>query len=411
MGLRTAVVCKSLLARRTPSWPRAAWPRRWATSTRGQLEGALPRHHARRQAPQQLPDGRAPRQGGAGPRPRAGAWGALFDRTADGLILQRDFGGHRFARLAHVGDRTGLELIRTMQQKAVADGMEVFMELKVLRLLQRRRRQRVRPRGLLAPDRQIRGHQGQGRRARHRRRGQSWMYTSNSWESTGDGHAMALWAGADLIDMECVQFHPTGHGLAPVGARHPRDRGRPRRRRRPPQLRGHAVHVRLRARHVPGRDGRLRGRGRQVVRRPHRRPPATGAAAPRRGRPLDQLRGQGRPRQPARRGVPRHRHPALARGHPSPPAVHVPPVQGAGRRRHHRRGHGGRSDLPLHHGRRARRRRHHGGHRARAVRRRRGGRRHARANRLGGNSLSDLLVFGRRPASAPPSSPGTAPAT
>src|SRR6202142_1952436 len=63
------------------------------------------------------------------------AWGALFDRTEDGLILQRDFGGHRYARLAHVGDRTGPELIRTMQQKAVADGMEVFMELKVLRLL------------------------------------------------------------------------------------------------------------------------------------------------------------------------------------------------------------------------------------------------------------------------------------
>ncbi|MGH9081042.1 MAG: FAD-dependent oxidoreductase, partial [Acidimicrobiales bacterium] len=62
-------------------------------------------------------------------------WGALFDRTPDGLILQRDFGGHRFARLAHVGDRTGLELIRTLQQKAVADGIEVFMEVKVLRLL------------------------------------------------------------------------------------------------------------------------------------------------------------------------------------------------------------------------------------------------------------------------------------
>ena len=62
-------------------------------------------------------------------------WGALFDRTEDGLILQRDFGGHRFARLAHVGDRTGLELIRTLQQKAVADGIDVFMEVKVLRLL------------------------------------------------------------------------------------------------------------------------------------------------------------------------------------------------------------------------------------------------------------------------------------
>jgi succinate dehydrogenase / fumarate reductase, flavoprotein subunit len=137
-------------------------------------------------------------------------WGALFDRTEDGLITQRDFGGHRFARLAHIGDRTGLELIRTLQQKAVADGIEVFMEVKVLRLL----------------------HDGDGvvsgvigyRRATGGfvafsakavilatgSIGKSWLYTSNSWESTGDGVAMALWAGADVIDMECVQFHPTG---------------------------------------------------------------------------------------------------------------------------------------------------------------------------------------------------------
>jgi len=138
------------------------------------------------------------------------AWGALFDRTQDGRILQRDFGGHRYARLAHVGDRTGLELIRTLQQKAVSMGIEVFMECKVLQLLR-------------AGDGAVNGAVGYWRATGELVTfsakavvlatggvGKSWKYTSNSWESTGDGHAMALWAGADLIDMECVQFHPTG---------------------------------------------------------------------------------------------------------------------------------------------------------------------------------------------------------
>jgi len=137
-------------------------------------------------------------------------WGALFDRTKDGKILQRDFGGHRYARLAHVGDRTGLELIRTLQQKVVSMGTDVFMECKVLQLV----------------------HDASGRiagcvaywRANGEfvtfsakavilatgGAGKSWKFTSNSWEGTGDGHAMALWAGAKLIDMECIQFHPTG---------------------------------------------------------------------------------------------------------------------------------------------------------------------------------------------------------
>ncbi|MGA8724955.1 MAG: fumarate reductase/succinate dehydrogenase flavoprotein subunit [Acidimicrobiales bacterium] len=137
-------------------------------------------------------------------------WGALFDRTKDGLILQRDFGGHRYARLAHIGDRTGLELIRTLQQKAVAQDIEVFMELKVLRLLR-------------DADGTVSGLVGYWRASGEfvvftaravvvatGGVGKSWLYTSNSWESTGDGHAMCLWAGADLIDMEAVQFHPTG---------------------------------------------------------------------------------------------------------------------------------------------------------------------------------------------------------
>jgi succinate dehydrogenase / fumarate reductase, flavoprotein subunit len=136
-------------------------------------------------------------------------WGALFDRTADGRILQRDFGGHRYARLAHVGDRTGLEMIRTLQHRAVQAGIEVFMECTVTRLLQDGDR--------------IAGALGYWRESGRfvvfqapavvlatGGVGKAYKVTSNSWEYTGDGHALALWAGADLIDMEFVQFHPTG---------------------------------------------------------------------------------------------------------------------------------------------------------------------------------------------------------
>jgi succinate dehydrogenase / fumarate reductase flavoprotein subunit len=136
-------------------------------------------------------------------------WGALFDRTADGRILQRDFGGHRYARLAHVGDRTGLEMIRTLQHRAVQAGIEVFMECTVTRLLT----DGGRIAGALAYRRES------GRFVVFRAPaivlatggvGKAYKVTSNSWEYTGDGHALALWAGADLIDMEFVQFHPTG---------------------------------------------------------------------------------------------------------------------------------------------------------------------------------------------------------
>jgi succinate dehydrogenase / fumarate reductase, flavoprotein subunit len=137
-------------------------------------------------------------------------WGALFDRTTDGLILQRDFGGHRYARLAHVGDRTGLELIRTLQQKAVADGIEVFMELKVLRLLHDADGTVSGLVGYWRPSGEFVVFRAKAVVMATGGAGKSWLYTSNSWESTGDGHAMSLWAGADLIDMEAVQFHPTG---------------------------------------------------------------------------------------------------------------------------------------------------------------------------------------------------------
>jgi succinate dehydrogenase / fumarate reductase flavoprotein subunit len=138
-------------------------------------------------------------------------WGAVWDRTADGRILQRDFGGHRYARLAHVGDRTGLELIRTMQQRAVSQRLEVFMECTVLRLLLSSDGSRVT--GAVAYRRET------GAFIVFKAKavvlatggvGKAFRITSNSWEYTGDGHALALWAGADLIDMEFVQFHPTG---------------------------------------------------------------------------------------------------------------------------------------------------------------------------------------------------------
>ncbi|HZQ98875.1 MAG TPA: fumarate reductase/succinate dehydrogenase flavoprotein subunit [Chloroflexota bacterium] len=136
-------------------------------------------------------------------------WGALFDRTPDGLILQRDFGGHRYARLAHVGDRTGLEMIRTLQNHAVHKGIDVYMECTMHRLLK--------------DGDKIAGAFGYWRESGKfvlflakavvlatGGIGKAYKITSNSWEYTGDGMAMGYRAGADLMDMEMVQFHPTG---------------------------------------------------------------------------------------------------------------------------------------------------------------------------------------------------------
>ncbi|HVV76820.1 MAG TPA: fumarate reductase/succinate dehydrogenase flavoprotein subunit [Mycobacteriales bacterium] len=136
-------------------------------------------------------------------------WGALFDRTKDGKISQRDFGGHRYARLAHVGDRTGLEMIRTLQQRTVDLGIDVYMECTITQLLKDGGR--------------IAGAFGYWRETGSFIQlnapsvvlatggiGKSFKVTSNSWEYTGDGHALAMQAGASLINMEFVQFHPTG---------------------------------------------------------------------------------------------------------------------------------------------------------------------------------------------------------
>jgi succinate dehydrogenase / fumarate reductase, flavoprotein subunit len=140
-------------------------------------------------------------------------WGALFDRTKDGRISQRDFGGHRYARLAHVGDRTGLEMIRTLQQRAVSLGIDVFMEFTVTELLREGHGDAARIAGAFGYWRES------GRFLAFNAPavvlatggiGKSYKVTSNSWEYTGDGHALALRAGATLLNMEFVQFHPTG---------------------------------------------------------------------------------------------------------------------------------------------------------------------------------------------------------
>ena len=137
------------------------------------------------------------------------AWGAVFDRTKDGKILQRHFGGHKYPRLAHVGDRTGLEMIRTLQDHGVHQGIDVHMEHTILSLL----KDGDRVVGAFGYERE------RGRFKIFRAKavvlatggiGRAYKITSNSWEYTGDGHALAYQAGAELIDMEFVQFHPTG---------------------------------------------------------------------------------------------------------------------------------------------------------------------------------------------------------
>ncbi|MGI8640689.1 MAG: FAD-binding protein, partial [Pyrinomonadaceae bacterium] len=137
------------------------------------------------------------------------AWGAVFDRTKDGKILQRNFGGHKYPRLAHVGDRTGLEMIRTLQDHGIHQGIEVYMEVTVVALL----KDGDRVVGAFAYERE------HGRFRIFKAKavilatggiGRAYKITSNSWEGTGDGHALAYDAGAELIDMEFIQFHPTG---------------------------------------------------------------------------------------------------------------------------------------------------------------------------------------------------------
>src|ERR671935_1798517 len=207
-GARTALICKSLLGKAHTVmaeggiaaalgnvWPEDNWKVHFRDTMRGGKlinNWRMAQIHAQ-EAPERVME--------------LEEWGALFDRTEDGRILQRDFGGHRYARLAHVGDRTGLEMIRTLQQNAVAAGnIEVFMECTVISVL----RDGERVSGALAYWRESGAFVGFGSKAVVLATGgigKAWKITSNSWEYTGDGHALALWAGADLIDMEFVQFH------------------------------------------------------------------------------------------------------------------------------------------------------------------------------------------------------------
>ena len=210
-GLRTAVVCKSLLGKAHTVmaeggmaaamgnvWTEDNWQVHFRDTMRGGKmlnNWRMAQIHAQ-EAPDRVYE--------------LERWGALFDRTKDGRISQRDFGGHRYARLAHVGDRTGLELIRTLQQKVVSMGIDVFMECKVLRLLADAEGRVSGAVGYMRPTGEMVLFTAKAVVLATGSIGKSWKYTSNSWESVGDGHAMAIWAGADVIDMECVQFHPTG---------------------------------------------------------------------------------------------------------------------------------------------------------------------------------------------------------
>ncbi len=209
-GARVAVVCKSLLGKAHTvmaeggiaaamgnRWPEDNWEVHFRDTMRGGKmlnNWRMAQLHAQ-EAPERVLE--------------LEDWGALFDRTDDGLISQRDFGGHKYARLAHVGDRTGLEMIRTLQQRTVALGVDVFMECTVTELLRSEGR--------------IAGAFGYWRESGRfvvfeapsvvlatGGIGKAYKVTSNSWEYTGDGHALALRAGATLINMEFVQFHPTG---------------------------------------------------------------------------------------------------------------------------------------------------------------------------------------------------------
>jgi succinate dehydrogenase / fumarate reductase flavoprotein subunit len=209
-GARTAVICKSLLGKAHTVMAEGgiaasmgnAYPEdNWKVHFRDTMRGGKLLNHYRmaelhaKEAPERVWE--------------LEQWGALFDRTPEGLISQRDFGGHRYARLAHVGDRTGLEMIRTLQQRTVSLGVDVFMECTVTDLL----KDGDRIAGAFAYWRES------GRFIVFNAPavvlatggiGKSWKVTSNSWEYTGDGHALAMRAGASLVNMEFVQFHPTG---------------------------------------------------------------------------------------------------------------------------------------------------------------------------------------------------------
>jgi succinate dehydrogenase / fumarate reductase flavoprotein subunit len=211
MGMKVALVCKSLLGKAHTVMaeggaaaalgnvdPQDGWQTHFKDTMKGGKflnNWKMAETHAK-QAPDRIRE--------------LELWGAVFDRTKDGKISQRAFGGHTYKRLAHVGDRTGLEMIRTLQDKGVHSGIDVFMECTVSKLLK-------------DGDGRVNGAFGYWRESGRfvvfnakavilatGGTGKAWKVTSNSWEYTGDGQSLAYEAGAELIDMEFIQFHPTG---------------------------------------------------------------------------------------------------------------------------------------------------------------------------------------------------------
>ena len=210
MGVSVALVCKSMLGKAhtvmAEGGAAAALANKdsrdsWKTHFRDTMKGGkylndwrMARIHAQ-EAPDRIRE--------------LETWGAVFDRTREGRINQRNFGGHTYPRLAHIGDATGLEIIRTLQEKGVHMGMDVFMEFTVCRLFT----SDGRISGCLAYDRQRgRAHVFKAKTIVLATGGitRCWSVCSGSWEYTGDGHALAYWTGAEMGDMEFVQFHPTG---------------------------------------------------------------------------------------------------------------------------------------------------------------------------------------------------------
>lgn len=297
-------------------------------------------------------------------------WGAVFDRTKQGLISQRNFGGHRYPRLAHVGDRTGLELIRTLQDHGVHQGIHVHMECTVLDLL----KDGDRVCGALAYWRDT------GRFVIFKAKavvlatggaGKAWRITSNSWEYSGDGLAMAYLAGAELMDLEFTQFHPTGMVW-------------------PPSVRGTLV-----TEGVRGDGGILKNKEGKRFMFGYIPPKFAAETADTEDEANRWLKGDKSARRPpellTRDEVARAINAEVKAGRGSEhggvyldiasrvpaevirkkTAQHVPPVQRAGRSRYHQRSHGSGPDAALLHGRHSRGRRKPDDHRARPVCRRR----------------------------------------
>ena len=283
-GANTAIVCKSLLGKAHTvmaeggiaaamgnRWPEDNWEVHFRDTMRGGKmlnNWRMAQLHAQ-EAPERVLE--------------LEDWGALFDRTEDGLISQRDFGGHRYARLAHVGDRTGLEMIRTLQQRAVQIGIDVFMECTVTELLQE--------------DDGNGGGRISGIFGYWRETGRFVTIEAPSVILATGGIGKAVQGDVELLgvhrrrpragapgrrvaDQHGVRpVPPDRHGVAAVGEGAAGHRVGARRRRHPEELRRQAVHVRLHPRVLQGGDGRHRGGGRPLVRRQEEQPPATRAAA------------------------------------------------------------------------------------------------------------------------------------